>query len=70
MNHFIVPLLHCLIGVGDNILTKFCDIINEYVEYVFPVEVDTRLAMGAWSSRWKAFEKSWQYRNNQQRESC
>ena len=29
MNHFIVPLLHCLIGVGDNILTKFRDIINQ-----------------------------------------
>ena len=47
MNHFIVPLLHCLIGVGDNILTKFRDLINEYVEYLSPVEVDTRLAVGA-----------------------
>ena len=47
MNHFIVPLIHCLIVIGDNILTKFRDLINEYIEYLSPVKVDTRLAVGA-----------------------
>ena len=47
MNHFIVPLIQCLIGVRDNILTKFRNLINEYVEYLSPVEVDTRLDVGA-----------------------
>ena len=47
MNHFVVPLLHCLIGVGDNIFTKFRDIVNDKIEYLSPVEVDTRLAVGA-----------------------
>ena len=46
-NHFITPFFHCLIGVGDNILTKFRDIVNEYIEYLSPVEVNTRLAVGA-----------------------
>ena len=47
MDHFIVPLLHCLIGVGDNMFTRFRDIVNEKIEYLSPEEVYTRLAVGA-----------------------
>ena len=58
MNHFIVPLLHCLIGVGDNILAKFRDTINEYVEYLSPVEVDTRLAVGVMELKIESIQES------------
>ena len=42
LNHFVVPLLHCLIGIGDNVLSKFRDIISEHIEYISPEELDTR----------------------------
>ena len=25
-------LLHCLVGIGNNLINRFCDIVNEYVE--------------------------------------
>ncbi len=27
-----VPLLLCLIGIGNNLINRFCDVVNEYVE--------------------------------------
>ena len=30
--HLMVPLLHCMIGVGNNFLNKFCDGVNEFIE--------------------------------------
>lgn len=30
--HHMVPLLHCLIGVGNNLLDRFCDVVNEFIE--------------------------------------
>jgi len=45
--NFIVPLLHCLIGIGDNIFVKFRDIISESIEYISDNEKDTRLAAGS-----------------------
>ena len=27
-----VPLLHCMIGVGNNLLNKFCDGVNKFIE--------------------------------------
>ena len=47
LQNIIVPLLHYLIGIGDNILTKFRDIISEHIEYLSPDEVKARLAIGA-----------------------
>jgi hypothetical protein len=29
--HHMVPLLHCLIGIGNNLLDKFFDMINEFI---------------------------------------
>ena len=46
MNHFIVPLLHCLLGVGDNIFTKCHNIVNLEIDYISPEEVEMRLAVG------------------------
>ena len=45
-DHFIVPLLHCLIGIGDNILSKFRAFVSEHVEYIASKERDTRLVGG------------------------
>ena len=48
MEHFVVPLLHCLIGVGNNIFAKFCDIVSETIEYIGQEEAQTpgaRVAM-------------------------
>jgi len=30
--HLMVPLLLCLIGIGNNLINRFCDVVNEYVE--------------------------------------
>ena len=30
--HLMVPLLHCLIGIGNNLINRFCDVVNEYME--------------------------------------
>lgn len=38
MEHVMVPLLHCLIGIGNNLLNRFCDIVNEYIEKLSPAE--------------------------------
>ena len=65
MNHCIVPLLHCLIGVEDTILTKFCNLINGHVEYLSPVEVDTRLAVGGMNLKMRAFDEAWHHGNKQ-----
>ncbi len=31
-----VPLLHCLIGSKNNLLDKFCDVIDEFIEKISP----------------------------------
>lgn len=38
MEHVMVPLLHCLIRIGNNLLNRFCDIVNEYIEKLSPAE--------------------------------
>ncbi len=30
--HLMVPLLHCMIEVGNNLLNKFCDGVNEFID--------------------------------------
>ena len=30
--HHMVPLLHCMIGIGNNLLKMLCNIINEFIE--------------------------------------
>ena len=37
--HQMVPLLHCLIGIGNNLLDRFCDMIRVYCENLGPEEV-------------------------------
>jgi hypothetical protein len=34
-----VPLLHCLIGIGNNLLDKFCDMIRAFFEKISAEEV-------------------------------
>ena len=34
-----VPLLHCLIGIGNNLINRFCDVVNEYVENLSAAEM-------------------------------
>ena len=34
-----VPLLHCLIGIDNNLINRFCDVINEYVENISAAEM-------------------------------
>ena len=34
-----VPLLHCLIGIGNNLLDKFCDMIRVFCEKLCAEEV-------------------------------
>ena len=33
-----VPLLHCLIGIGNNLINRFCDVVNEYMENLSAAE--------------------------------
>lgn len=44
LDHYIVPLLHCNIGIGDLILSKFRSIVSEKIEYLSPEETSTRIA--------------------------
>ena len=34
-----VPLLHCLIGIGNNLLDKFCDVIRVFCENLSAEEI-------------------------------
>jgi len=45
MEHVMVPLLHCLIGIGNNLLDRFCDIVNEYIEKLSPAEIKLMRAL-------------------------
>lgn len=31
-DHHVVPLLHCEIGIGNNLLDKFCHVVNAFIE--------------------------------------
>ena len=42
IEHYVVPLLHCLIGIGDNILTRFREIVSEHIEYIPEDELAAR----------------------------
>ena len=37
--HLMVPLLHCLIGIDNNLINRFCDVVNEYVENLSAAEI-------------------------------
>ena len=40
LDHFIMPLLNCLIGIGDNMLVKLCNSINGKINFLNPAEVN------------------------------
>ena len=40
-----VPLLHCLIGIGNNLINRFCDVVNEYVENLSAAEIKLARAL-------------------------
>ena len=42
LDHYIVPLLHCEIGIGDLILSAFREFVSENIEYISSSEKDTR----------------------------
>ena len=42
LEHYVVPLLHCLIGIGNDILSLFRDIVSESIDYISPEEIQTR----------------------------
>ena len=42
IDHYIFPLLHCLIGIGDDILRKFREEVSKKIEYLTPEEIATR----------------------------
>lgn len=42
LNNYLVPLLHTLIGIGNDIYDNFKDIVNEEIECLDPKEVVTR----------------------------
>ena len=37
--HLMVPLLHCLIGIGNSLINRFCDVVNECMENVSAAEM-------------------------------
>ena len=47
LRHYVVPLLHCLIGIGNDILTKFRETISEEIKYISPKEMDACGAQAA-----------------------
>jgi hypothetical protein len=45
LSHYMVPLLHCEIGIGNQLLDKLRDCINEHIEKMAPTEMETRLSI-------------------------
>lgn len=45
LDNYIVPLLHCEIGVGNQLLDKVRDIVNEYLENMTPQEMQIRASI-------------------------
>ena len=43
--HLMVPLLHCLIGIGNNLINRFCDVVNEYVDKLSAAEIKLARAL-------------------------
>jgi hypothetical protein len=43
--HYMIPLLHCEIGIGNQLLDKLLQIVNEYIESYAPGEESIRLAI-------------------------
>lgn len=41
LDHFVVPLLHCLIGIGNDLFKRFRDTIREHIEYLSKEEART-----------------------------
>ena len=48
---FVVPLLHCLIGVGNDVLSRFREIVSEEIEYISPDEIAVRESASAMSEK-------------------
>ncbi len=42
LSNYMIPLLHCKIGIGNQMLEKLRDIINEYIESYAPGEESIR----------------------------
>ena len=51
LENYVVPLLHCLIGVGNDLFSKFRDIVSEEIEYISQEEILTREAQAAMASK-------------------
>ena len=47
LTHFIVPLLHCLIGVGGDLFKCFRSIVSKHIKYLSKEELDMRHAKGS-----------------------
>jgi hypothetical protein len=45
--HHMVPLLHCMIGIRNDLLKMMCNIINEFIENMTLTEVTIRLSIPA-----------------------
>jgi len=48
--HHMVPLLHCLIGIGNNLLDKFCDVIRVFCEKLSAEEIKFARQIRAYDS--------------------
>ena len=42
LDHYVVPLLHCLIGIGNDILTAFRETVSESIDYISTEEIQAR----------------------------
>jgi hypothetical protein len=42
ISNYMVPLLHCEIGIGNQLLDKLCDIINKHIKQYGPTKELTR----------------------------
>ena len=50
INHFMVPLLHVEIGIGNNLLDRFCHIINAFIEKLSTEEIKLIRALGTYKN--------------------
>ena len=50
--HFSVPLLHCLIGIRDGIMTKFQNIVSDKIEYISLKEIWLKLSVAIMNEKY------------------
>ena len=62
--HYVVPILHCLIGIGDDIMTRFRATVSAEIETLSEEEIDALESLGAATQIVASLKEEMQVFNN------